>query len=98
MDLKFEWDSKKNIENIKKHGVSFEEAKMVFFDPKKREYFDYEHSLFEARWITIGLSSLDILKVVFTEIGDHIRIITARKAGKNDEEDYFNGYSQSNGI
>jgi uncharacterized DUF497 family protein len=98
MKLEFEWDDKKNIKNLLKHGVSFEEAKMVFFDPKMKEYLDYEHSFFEKRWKAIGIAGIDVLKVIFTERNTRIRIISARKAGKYEEEDYFNGYSSSNSF
>ncbi|MDR2730731.1 MAG: BrnT family toxin [Treponema sp.] len=54
MNLEFEWDDKKNIKNLSKHEISFEEAKMVFFDPKIKEYLDYEHSFLEKRWRAIG--------------------------------------------
>jgi len=108
MELKFEWDEKKNIVNIKKHGVSFEEAEKVFFDPKYYEMYDEIHSLFEKRWIIIGLAGLKVLKVVFTEVpaiktADNtkkrnviIRIISARKADKHDMEVYYYGYGTKN--
>jgi uncharacterized DUF497 family protein len=98
MNLEFEWNDRKNEKNLMKHGISFEDARMVFFDPKMKEYFDYENSFLEKRWIAVGLVSMDVLKVVFTEREERIRIISARKAGKNDEEDYFYGYSSSNSF
>ena len=93
MVLKFEWDEKKNMLNKKKHGIFFETAKRVFYDPKRYEMFDKKHSLFEKRWITIGLAGLTVLRVTYTERNDRIRIITARKADKNDKKEYFYGYS-----
>ena len=108
MELRFEWDEKKNIINIKKHGVSFEEAEKVFFDPEYYEMYDEIHSLLEKRWIIIGFAGSKLLKVVFTEVpamntADNtmkrngiIRIISARKADKNDEEVYFYGYGKKN--
>jgi len=89
MKLKFEWDEKKNIINQKKHGISFEEAVAVFNDPMRYEMYDGIHSLIEKRWIIIGLAGLKMLKVIFTERNDIIRIISARKADKNDEKEYL---------
>ena len=96
MELRFEWDEKKNIINQKKHGISFDAAKIVFFDPERYEMYDEIHSLFEKRWIILGLAGLKILKVVFTERNGIIRIISARKADKHEEEAYFYGYGTKN--
>ena len=96
MELRFEWDEKKDLINIKKHGVAFDEAEKVFFDPERYETYDEIHSLFEKRWIILGLAGLKILKVVFTERNGIIRIISARKADKYDEEVYFYGYGTKN--
>jgi len=93
MELKFEWDENKAAKNIKKHGVSFENARKVFYDPMRYEIFDYAHSFFENRWLTIGLAETTLLEVVFTERADCFRIISAQKADKEEEEEYFNGYS-----
>ena len=95
MKLKFEWGENKNAFNIKKHGVSFEEAKMVFYDPESVEVYDNEHSLTEDRWKIIGLSGCFLLKIICTEKNGLIRIISARKADKKDEEVYFYGYSKA---
>jgi hypothetical protein len=95
MIYRFEWDEKKDAINIKKHGVSFEEAKMVFYDPKRFEVYDSEHSLYEDRWQIIGLSCCDILSVICSEKDGFIRIISARRADKKDEEVYFYGYSKT---
>jgi len=92
MILKFEWDERKNAINIKKHGISFEEAVKVFSDPRRCEMYDNIHSLMEKRWITIGLVGLKILSVSFTERDDKIRLISARKANKKNMEVYFYGY------
>jgi len=96
MELKFEWDERKNTINMKKHNVSFDEAKMVFFDPKRLEMYDKAHSFFEERWTIVGLSGATILRVSFTERNKFIRIMSARKAAKQEEERYFYGYSTSN--
>jgi len=96
MELRFEWDERKNLINIKKHGVAFDEAENVFFDPECYEMYDEIHSFYEKRWIIVGLAGLKILKVVFTERNGIIRIISARKADKYDKEAYFYGYGTKN--
>jgi len=96
MKLTFEWDENKNAINIKKHGISFDEAVSVFNDPKRYEKFDTVNSFFEKRWITVGLAGWKVLRVVFTERNSTIRLITARKADKINKERYFYGYSKTN--
>jgi len=96
MELKFEWDERKNAINIRKHKVSFEEATVVFSDPKRYEEFDGIHSLFEKRWKVIGLAGIKVLFVCFTERNDVIRLISARKADKKEMEAYFYGYGTTN--
>jgi uncharacterized DUF497 family protein len=91
MDLKFKWDDEKNSVNQVKHGVSFEDAAMVFRDPKRIEMYDWEHSFLEERWLTVGLFRLTVLVVSFTERGGSVRIISARKADKDEEKEYFYG-------
>jgi len=74
-----EWEKAK--QNLKKHGVSFEEAVTVFYDPLSATFDDPDHSVGEYRYITIGLSSRDRLIVVaHTERGENLRIINARPA------------------
>jgi uncharacterized DUF497 family protein len=81
MALTFEWHRKKAVENLRKHNVSFEEAKTVFDDPFSVTIADPEHSTGEDRYIDIGLSAKgQMLIVVYTERGSNIRIISYRKA------------------
>ena len=90
-DLRFEWDKEKDRENRLKHGVSFEEARTVFFDERAVEFYDDEHSGTEDRFLMLGLSAkLRILMVChcLRERGDVIRIISARKATKNEQSYY----------
>ena len=94
MKLKFEWDEKKNAKNKRKHGISFEDAAIVFTDSRRCEQFDQSHSLFEKRWKIIGMIGLNALTVSFTERNGKIRIISARKADKNELEEYFYGYKK----
>jgi uncharacterized DUF497 family protein len=94
MDFRFEWDEEKNQINQMKHGVSFKEAAMVFSDEKRVEIFDRNHSFFEDRWKIFGLSGLSVLTVSCTERHGFVRIISARKASKTEEEAYYYGYGK----
>ena len=90
--IQFHWDPNKNRANVKKHKISFEEAKSVFFDENARVIPDPEHSIDEERFIILGLSmKLNLLIVVHTykENDELIRIISARKATKS-EIKYYN--------
>ena len=93
MALEFEWDEDKAASNLRKHGVSFDEASTVFADPLAAIFDDEEHSQDEIREIAIGHSILQQLMLVsFTETGeDVIRIISARKATKRERRDYEEG-------
>jgi uncharacterized DUF497 family protein len=83
--LSFTWDERKNRQNQKKHGVSFDEAQSVFFDDQAREFFDPEHSEDEERFVLIGYSHRGrILVIVHTDRGDRIRIISARQATRKE--------------
>ena len=87
--MKFEWDPRKDAANRKKHRVSFEEALTVFADPLARIFDDEDHSLDEPREIIIGHSVNERLVVVcFAARGDTVRIFSARKATKQEREDY----------
>ena len=89
MKLNFEWDPAKERKNFRKHEVSFEEASSVFDDPIFITVLDEEHSADEERYITIGVSNKNrLLLVAHTERNDRIRIISARKATKNEEKFY----------
>ena len=87
-DYKFEWDSEKAEKNFRKHGIKFEDAALVFFDENKIDDFDEIHSDFEERYKIIGRVK-KILAVIYTERGEKNRIISARRADKDEEEDYY---------
>ncbi len=90
-DIHFEWDETKNKINIKKHKVSFEEAKTVFYDVHARIIADPDHSQAEDRFIMLGLSTgLKLLVVChcYRQPDETIRIISARKATKNETQYY----------
>jgi uncharacterized DUF497 family protein len=79
--MRFEWDRKKAAANLEKHGVGFEEAMTVFYDPLAATFDDPDHSLRERRFVTIGFSSSErLLFVSHTERGESFRIIGARAA------------------
>jgi len=90
--LKFEWDNEKYKLNAKKHGVSFEEAQTVFYDEHALQFFDPEHSEYEDRFILLGTSFKSKTLIVchcFREEETKIRIISARKADKIEEQAYW---------
>ncbi|MBN2894530.1 MAG: BrnT family toxin [Campylobacterales bacterium] len=89
--LKFEWDPAKASSNIKKHGISFDEAKTVFEDDFARLMPDPDHSEEEERFILLGMSyTLKILSVVhcYRDEDGVMRIISARASTKNEERQY----------
>lgn len=90
-DLKFEWDEDKERANIKKHGISFSTAALVFNDEQRVEYYDADHSGEEDRFATIGLVG-DIITVVYTIRKPVYRIISARPATQKEKKRYYDGY------
>ena len=89
--ISFVWDQTKAESNLQKHKISFEEAKTVFLDPNARMIFDPEHSGDEDRFILLGISyGLRLLVVChcYKEDDMVIRIISARKANKNEQKQY----------
>jgi len=93
-EIQFEYDQRKNLVNKKKHHVSFEEAKTVFYDEYARLIHDPDHSSDEDRFVILGLSAnLRLLVVVHTykKENETIRLISARKATKN-ETNYYQRY------
>ena len=92
--LAFEWGQAKSQANLKKHGVSFDEAKSVFFDEYAVQLFDEEHSSEQDRFIMLGMSNQSrVLVVCHCERADGhvIRIISARKATKKESGFYPKG-------
>ena len=88
--LRFEWDARKATANLKKHGISFEEAKSVFFDERAKLIEDPDHSEDEDRFILLGLShSLRIVVVCHCYRDENvIRIISARKSTVRELKEY----------
>ena len=90
----FEWDPKKERNNIRRRNLSFRRAATVFHDPNQLSLYDQTHSEQEERWLTLGLDSNGILLVVvhtFEQVNEEvyrIRIISARKAGPEEVMQY----------
>ena len=97
INYRFEWDVNKAKINLVKHKISFEEATSVFKDENAISLSDEEHSETEERWVTIGMDSVTrTLVVIHTYISIdsencNIRIISARKATKSEEQIYYEG-------
>lgn len=89
MFFKFDWDEDKARKNMKKLGISFDEAKTIFLDNFARTFDDNEHSIGEIREIIFGYSNNNRLLIVsFTQRNEIIRIISARKVTKNERNLY----------
>ena len=89
--IRFEWDPIKAVVNLKKHGVSFEEAQSVFYDEFAVQFFDDEHSTVEDRFLLLGLSTKGNLLLVChceRETGNLIRILSARRATRRESTFY----------
>jgi uncharacterized DUF497 family protein len=89
--IRFDWDPDKAASNLKKHGISFEEARTVFFDENALQFFDSSHSVSEDRFIMLGMSSqANILVVCHCERdgGNTVRLISARKATQSESLHY----------
>ena len=89
--ISFEWDNSKAKQNQRKHGVSFEEARSIFYDEFAIQFFDDEHSSAEERFLMLGLSNQVRLLIVVHCVReeDVIRIISARPATRTEQEFYI---------
>jgi len=90
-NVTFEWDKSKNLANQRKHKVSFEEARSVFFDENAIEFYDDEYDDSEERFLILGISAkMRILMVChcLRQNETVLRIISARKATKNEQQQY----------
>lgn len=86
--LEFEWDDEKDRRNRAKHSISFEEAKAAFRDVYALELIDTRFDYGEERFITIGMSARGVLTVVNTQRSERIRLISARRATKEEARAY----------
>jgi uncharacterized DUF497 family protein len=89
--MEFEWDEQKNQENQRKHHISFNRA-IKIFSGDVLEWEDTRCDYGETRIIAIGRAERRLLRVVYTKRGPKIRIISARRANKNDRRDYYNTF------
>jgi len=87
--MEYEWDENKASANLSKHGVSFEEAKTVFYDPLFVDFYDPDHSYGEHRFILLGESvQRRLLFVSYMERNNAIRLISAREATPTEQKAY----------
>ncbi len=87
-EIPVEWDDNKNQINIKKHGISFETAALVFADDNRIEYYDKLHSIDEDRYVVLGCVH-GIIFVVYTMRDDTARLISARMATSRERDIYY---------
>ena len=93
--IAFEWDENKNTINKDKHGLSFEEAREVFYDDNAVLFDDPDHSIGEERFLIIGMlksSKVCIVSHCYRDNDNVIRIISARQATKNEKNTYLRGW------
>jgi uncharacterized DUF497 family protein len=87
--MRFEWDDSKAESNVRKHGVTFDEALSVFYDPHQTAFYDPDHSEDEDREILMGHSRQGrLLVVIYTLRDDAIRIVSARRATRKETKDH----------
>ncbi|MDX2042141.1 MAG: BrnT family toxin [Acidobacteriota bacterium] len=93
--MKFTWNRSKAESNLEKHGISFAEARTVFYDPWQESFPDPDHSIGEERFICLGMSEQGrVLFVSYTEkTVNYFRLISAREATKSEERKYYEGRS-----
>jgi hypothetical protein len=89
--LEFEWDPAKAVANLRKHKVPFLIACEAFKDGDRLEFPDFSSEYGEERWVVLGRVSQTILSVVFTERGERIRLISARRADTHEQRTYWTG-------
>jgi uncharacterized protein len=88
-DDAFEWDGDKAAENWRRHGVSFQQAVKAFGDPFGEEWIDDREDYGEERVNLIGMCQGVLLRVTYTERGERKRIISARRATRDEEDEYY---------
>ena len=88
-DDRFEWDDEKARSNLKKHKVSFEVARRIFANPNSVEKLDLRDDYGEDRVNLTGMVGLHVFTITFVERNNRIRIISARQASTNEQDEYF---------
>lgn len=94
MTYEFEWDEAKGEANFRKHGVDFATATRVFADPFAIERLDRSTAYGEIRLLITGMAEGALLTVVYTERGEVVRIISARRATKKEHDNYYRQNAQ----
>lgn len=90
--MEFDWNPDKAALNFEKHGISFQEAATVFNDPLSMTFPDPDHSIGESRYVMIGLSRFgQLLVIAHTDREEKVRIISARKATRQEKRFYEQG-------
>ena len=87
--MEFEWDTDKAEENLRKHGISFELAVVAFRDPFSVEEIDDRQNYGEERIGMTAAARGALLRIIYTERADRIRIISARKATRDEQNNYY---------
>ena len=90
----FEWNATKARRNYQKHGVTFHAARKAFADPFMVEILDEREDYGEERFLLIGMADEQLLSVIYTERQGRFRLITARRATKDEQDHYFTQNSQ----
>jgi uncharacterized DUF497 family protein len=93
-DSAFEWDATKARRNYQKHGVSFHTATKAFADPFMVEILDDRENYGEERFLLIGMADGELLSIIYSERQGRFRLITARRATKDEQDHYFTQNSQ----
>jgi uncharacterized protein len=88
-EQEFEWDARKADANLRKHGIAFEAARQVFKDDYAVEWPDADLPYGEVRIVITGMVQGRLLRVVYTERNDRIRIISARRATRHEQREYY---------
>ena len=88
-EQEFEWDADKAEANLRKHRIAFEAARWVFRDDFAVEWPDTDLPYREMRFVITGMVDGGLLRVVYTERNDRIRIISARKATRHEQREYY---------
>jgi uncharacterized DUF497 family protein len=94
LEQEFEWDADKAEANLRKHGIAFEAARRVFNDDFAVEWQDADLPYGEIRFAITGMVDGRLLRVVYTERNDRIRIISARKATRHEQTEYYRSQAE----
>jgi uncharacterized protein len=94
-DEEFEWDQRKAEQNFQKHGIRFEAATLIFRDPFALDFVDHTTDEGEERFAIIGWSNGLLLTAIYTERNERTRIISVRKATRNEAKLYYRGQTRT---